>query len=507
MNYQGSGIASRRTEFLLAATVVLVAAIVRINHLYDYFRYFQLTYGVWEAPDRIGESYHRWLMEILTIRNGYAYSDFKPMPNLSLVWLPMLQYLTIPMITMTGNYSIWPERAVSFAAGVGTCAIGYYAARRIFGNPWHGLVGGLFLALQPWHVDFSLMGTAKVLVALFILMAVVAYIKQDQRLFFTSSVLGMLTSYEAWFTTGFLTVLGPAFLRWSRPWRGRILSLVIVPAVWMGWSALNTGNPSAWIVEYLSNLGWSGKVDPSVLLFYFNVSLVMTLFLFFIAIVIGLVKNKESRLIASLCAAYIAYYSAAHMLALDPGDIARVVPILPLLAVCGAPLIPRPGRGLRRRALVAAFLVSILFATYAFQIGIGPRKEYVIMPEYRSAAELAKRYRSGNVVVDSPLVIYYSGIDPARFISFSPSMVREGDLGKWLKERDVTFLIWINATFSLSSKLLPQLASAEARDLDGVSLRPVYEESLRLRKAGSPQWEFDQPGTPDVIIYEVIFGK
>ncbi len=507
MSHQRSGLVLRRTDLLLLLIVVLVAAIVRINHIYDYFRYFQVTYGLWDAPDRVGESYHRWLMEILTVRNGYVYSDFKPMPNLALVWLPLVQYLSIPVITITNNFSIWPERAVSLVVGAATCAIVYYTCRTIFGNPWHALVGGLLLAFQPWHVDFSLMGTAKVLVAFFISLEVLSYIKQNPRLFFTSSALGMLTSYEAWFTTAFLVVLGPRILAWAKPWPGRTLSLVTVPAIWMGWSAMNTGNPLAWIAEYLSDLGWSGKIDLSVSLFYFNVSLVMTLFIFFIAIAIGLVKNRESRLIASMCAVYTLYYSLAHVLALDPGDIARVVPILPLLVTCAAPFVPRPGHGVKRRALIGVFLVLVLFATYAFQIGIGPRKEYVIMPEYRSAMELAQRYRSGNVAVDSPLVAYYSGIDPAHFISFSPSMAEGNKLGGWLKDHDVSFLLWVNATFSLSPKLLPQLASAEVRDLGGVTLQPVYEESLKLRRTGSPHWEFDQPGTPDIILYEVIYSK
>jgi len=496
-----------RRELLLMAMISLVAIAFRVNHLYDYFGYFQSTYGIWDAPDRIGESYHRWLMSLLTIRNGFVYSDFKPMPNLALVWLPLLQYATIPAMLITGNFTIWPERFLNVAVGAAASALVYYACRRIFGYTWYALVGSLLLAFQPWHVDFSIMGTAKVFVALFITLQVLSYITRRGALFFLSSSLGMLTSYEAWFTTGFLALLAPKILNWPRSYGIRAASLGAIPMLWMLWSTVWTGNPFAWVLEYLSDIGWRGKADPSVSLFYFNVSLVMTLFVFFVAIVAGLLKNRESRLIAALLIAYTAYYSTAHVLTLDPGDIARVVPILPLVAICAAPAIPRPGSTLRRRLSLGLLLLAILFATYAFQIGIGPRKAYVIMPEYRAAHELARFYASGNVVVDSPIVIYYSRIDPVRFISFSSSMGQGEELGIWLREHNVTFLVWINATFSRSSKLLPELASAREHRFGDSTLQPIYEESLRARRAGSPHWEFDQPGTPDIVLYKVTFAR
>jgi len=81
--------------YLILALVVAVAAIVRYLQYETYVSYFVTTYGSNLNIDRIGESYHRWVMDALTIYNWGVYSDFQPQPNQSIYWLPFYNAVSI----------------------------------------------------------------------------------------------------------------------------------------------------------------------------------------------------------------------------------------------------------------------------------------------------------------------------------------------------------------------------------------------------------------------------
>lgn len=432
------------------------------------------------------------------------------MPNQAIVWLPLLQYLTIPAMLLTQNYSLIVPRALNILLGSATVFVTYFTCLKVQGNRWHAVAGALILAFQPWHIDFSILGTSKILAAFFIIVSLYAFITHRASLLAVSSFMGMLSSYEAWVTTAFMLMIA---------WRSRIFTRFTAYSgffsalvLWCVWSFANTGNPLAWISGYLVTLGWKPKLDLAVSLFYFNVSLVMTFFVFFIGVLMGLLKSRESRILATLCIFYIAFYSIAHVTAFDPGDIARVVPILPVMAVIAAPVVPIFRGSRRRRALVVFGLLLVLFTPYLFQIAIGPRKAYVIMPEYRASQKIAALYAEGAILTDSPTIIYYSGLNPKVFMSFNEiawyGETRDNArLLKWLMEKRVTIIVWENATFSTSPTILPELGNGKERRIGGASFEPIYEESLKLRKLRAiPYWEFDEPGSPDIIIYEVTLG-
>ncbi|MEM2082734.1 MAG: hypothetical protein QXK34_03230, partial [Candidatus Bathyarchaeia archaeon] len=209
--------------------------------------------------------------------------------------------------------------------------------------------------------------------------------------------------------------------------------------------------------------------------------------------------------------------SIAHSIALDPGGIERIVPLTPLMALSVPSAFPEfRGRAARRGALTLA-LVLLLLVPLSTQGLIGPKKAYIIMPEYRTALELRKRYSGGAVLCDSPTIIYYSGIDPKAFLSFdhlasSGAMRDPKSIADWLRTNGVGYLIWQNASFSKSWILFPDLGVAGDRWIESVRLVPAYEDSIRSYRGSGPgkgnytQWEHVYPGVHDLVMYKVEFS-
>ena len=143
--------------------------------------------------------------------------------------------------------------------------------------------------------------------------------------------------------------------------------------------------------------------------FYFNLSLVMTFFLFFIGILFGVLKGGWVRIIAASCIVYMITISIANSFAIDPGGIERIVPLMPLMAV----LIPSAfpdfrGKALKKVILIAS-LILILILPYSTQALIGPKKAYVVMPEYRSALELKILTRAATSTDSSAVTLIIIG--------------------------------------------------------------------------------------------------
>ena len=501
---------------LVAISLVgLMAVGARVLQLFHYQQYFASTYGLDMMPDRLSEGYHRWLLMVSTIRSGFVYSDFKPMPNLAVVWPPLYQYASSILMAASGSRSIWIPRAVSFLSGVLACLIVSAICYRIYGSPWKAFVGGSVLAVQPWHMDYSVLTSMEVLLGLLLCLAIWALMANRIAPFSVLLALMMMTSYTGWALSAILTSLAYA----RRGWRPREASIPLASmasafATWCGWSYANAGSPFAWFSAYLALIGWRPSFDPAILLFYPNLSLVMTFFVFFIGILFGSVKGGWARFAVATSVLFLVAISIAHSVALDPGGIERIVPLMPLMALSVPSALPDfKGRAAKRAAMGLA-LALILLVPLSTQALIGPKKAYIIMPEYRTSLELRKRYGGGTVLCDSPLVIYYSGIDPSAFVSFD-SLASHGAMrdpqstANWLRSNGVAYLIWQNASFSRSWILLPDLGMAGEHWIGDARLVVAYEDSIRSYYGPAPgrgnhtQWEHAYPGVHDLVMYRV----
>jgi len=451
--------------------------------------------------DRMDESYHRWLMTTLTIENRGVYSDFKPMPNMAILWLPLFQYLSGFLMLISHNGSILIPRLVSMFFGALTSIVVYFICLRLYENRWLATVGGLVLGFQPWHIDYSTVGVPGALLSFLVALAVFSFITNKVWLFSLSSALAMLTSYEAWFVTAFLLVIG--FRYCGSKTRRTLLPIGVALAValgWCGWSAIQAKHPLEWFATYLASIGWVPHLgDPSeTLLFYTNEAIKMTFFLFVIGVVLGMLRSRETRVLTCLSIAYIVFYTFAHLVGLDYGDPGRLVVILPLMSAVLPPALPKPNK----RVLLGLALLVLLAVPYFSLIWIFPKNVYVVTPESRAGLALGKAYVRGSVLCDFPSVMYFSRLKPNRFISYEHldwylNLRDDAKLEEWLKHSDVTLLVWQNVTYSKCWKIFSSLGEGRNQTIGRVNFTLVYEDSSR-----TGYWEHRYNAT-DIFLYKI----
>ena len=498
---QKTGVASGvKLNVLCASFVLLVALAIRLYHL-------------GEMPiDRLPDSYHRWLIAELTMAHGWAYTDFKPIPNNTVVWLPLFQYLIAIVMYAIGNSSIIVSRIVSLIFGSLTCLVVYQVCMKLYQKKWFALVGGMLIAFQPWHVDFSILGMAESLSSFLVVLTTYFFVSNKPGRFGVFSFLAALCTYEAWVVVFAELVLGIVKNGWKSSralCAGVPLPLAVIG--WSAWSYIATGNPTTWITSTLYAmypLGWEiHLVNPSILLFYTNNLLVMTFFIFFVGFVFGLLKGGKVRTIMVTMLAAVVVYSLAHYVGLDFGDQARVILVLPLVAAVAPSAFPKFSGSKLRRILIVFMLLLIIMIPYFSQIWIFPRKAYIVMPEYRAGVALGQLYAEGRILSDSPITMYVSKVRPSQFTTYE--RVRwflennnETQLISWLKSNDVKYLVWEKTNSTLGHQIFPFLSQATQQTIGGATFTPVYEDSLR-----TGHWEHSpEYHIPDVFIYEIDYS-
>jgi len=502
-------------DLFLCAAILAIALGMRLGHF------------VTMPIDRLDESYHRWLMSVLTLERNGVYTDLKPMPNFAIVWMPLFQYLTAVLMLLSGSTLIDVPRLLSLASGTITCVITYFICLRIYNRRWFGAVGGLILAFQPWHIDYSTLATPEALLGLMASASIYYLVTDNWKAFSLFSGLTMLTSYEGWFIVAFLLILGWRHKKWPR---AKItLPAAIMLAVfllWCSWSFINTGKPLGWFETYLLSIGWFPQIkDPSErLIFYTNETLKMSFFLLALGLFFGTMRGKETRALSGLIVSYIAFYSLATLFSLDPGYEGRLIPLMPILTLIVPSAFPKYSGGLRKRSLICLYLLLIILIPYVSLSWIFPQKVYVISPEYRTGLWIRENANSGVILTDSPSIIYYSRLEPSRFLSYDylAWYLEDPDPAKlesWLKENNVEYIVWQKVPYSIGWKMFPQLVKegyvkefailipTESYELSQTKLTLVYEDSLRLHLAGPGFWEHDpafgEPRVPDIFLYEV----
>ena len=507
-----------RLDLALCIIVLTIALVMRVGHFFTM------------PLDRLDESYHRWLISVLTLENNGVYTDLKPMPNFALVWMPLFQYLTAFLVLISRNALIDVPRLLSLASGAATCAIAYLICLRIYGRRWFGLVGGLVLAFQPWHIDYSTLATPEALLGLTASASIYFLLTDNWKAFSLFSALTMLTSYEGWFIAAFLLLLGWRYRKWPRMMIAPPAAVILaVFVVWCSWSFANTGDPLAWFETYLSSIGWFPQIkDPSErLIFYTNETLKMSFFLLALGIFFGMMRGRETRAFATLIISYIAFYSLATLFSLDPGYEGRLVPLMPILALIVPSAFPKYSGRLRRRLLICLYLLLIILVPYVSLSWIFPEKVYVVSPEYRTGLWIRDNAGSGVILSDFPSIIYHSRLEPNRFLSFDylAWYLEDPDPSKlesWLTEHNVRYIIWQKVPYSIGWKIFPQLVKegyvkefailepAGSFEMGHIKLTLVYEDSLRLHLAGPGFWEHDpafgEPRVPDIFLYEVNYA-
>lgn len=402
------------------------------------------------------------------------------------------------------------------ALGLVTIAVLYVSVWKLFKNHWQAAISALFLAVQPWHIDYSTTGSDRILLGLLIVALSYAMLTGRVKLFSALAILTILTAYEGWFIVPLEIVLGLVVGRWTLR---HVTLLGIISAstavLWIGWNAATFGSPFYFIVSYLQSSGYIFKLNPAGLTFYLVLATAMTFGLFLIGLGAMLLRKTPFpsyvRALAVLIAGYVGLYSVAHCFGFDAGDLAgRLVPILPMVALSVSFAFPTVPSRRRRQLLVGIILLAMLMIPYYAQTSIGPKKMYVIPPEQRVGYQLRALYQSGKVICDLPAVIYYSGLNPSTYMSSSSlswyvKNLSTRSLERWIDDNDVRFVVWQNITASQLPEILPMLGASvnyqpSLYAVGSMRLQLVYEDSF-----ATGHWEHDPSfaGPPPIFIFQV----
>jgi 4-amino-4-deoxy-L-arabinose transferase-like glycosyltransferase len=488
----------KNSEKFLVVAIASVAALVRVWRTFTRIDYY-------------GDSYHHWLISYLTATNSYIYTDFKP-NTMNIVWLPLYHYINAFLMNISGIYDLAVPHSVNIVAGSLTCILVYKTARLSL-NRTLAMAAGLSLAVQPWFIEINSWGVTETLAALLIISAIYFYFKGNPAYTSISIALSMLTRYEGWVFASMLLFAAVTERRWRR--RQYVLYLVACLSVvlsWFLWSYLNTSDFMAWYRLQSTMLRWDmlflggqQRLDLDNLTLYPRLALDTTSYVFLIGLAACIVKKPPRRnaiVLALVELAYILMISFQHSLGfalLHPRHLVYVFPITATLCfqILERIDIKKISHILPKKIALSILIVILIAMPTVIQIDLFKPKTYLIEYEMDAGLELRRIYRGGNVICDSPAVIYYSQLDPRSFYSSNYLFWYSGtwnkvELQEWLNEHHIVYLVWQNVSYSATWWLLPELAQGKSLRIDRIEFKLMYKSST---------------GLPPIYVYEIILPK
>ena len=482
----------------MLAAIAFVAAIVR----------------VWRVSTRIdyyGDSYHHWLISYLTAVNNYVYTDFKP-NTMNLVWLPLYHYINACLMNVSGIYDLTVPHAVNIVAGALTCIFVYKTARLTV-NKTFATAAGLSLAVQPWFIEINSWGVTETLATLFIISAIYFYFNANPTYTTVTIGLSMLTRYEGWVFASMLLLAAIIERRWRK--KEYLLYLAACSSIvlgWCSWSYFNTSDFFAWYRLQSTMLRWDvlflegrERLDFYTSTLYFRLVLDTTSYVFLIGLAACILKKPPRRnavILAIFEVTYILLISLQHSLGsalLHPRHLAYVFPITAVLCfqfLEGIDVKKLPYIFPKKIALPVLMVILIVLPVIA-QTNLFKPQSYLIEPEINTGLKFRQIYRGGNVICDSPAIIYYSQLDPesvysSNYIFWYGSTWNKFELREWLRQHRVTYLVWQNASYSATWWLFPELGQGKSAIVDQIGFELKYTIQTEL-----------QP----IDIYEIILPK
>jgi len=251
------------------------------------------------------------------------------------------------------------ELIVNIIIGSLTCSVVYFVAHHVYSRRWFGIVTGLILAFQPWHIFFSVSGGSEIIIGFLILLSTYFMLRRSAILLSLTAALVAIISFETWI------ILIMEALHISRELRGKKVIMVLPFGAIAVMGFLFLFYPQASLPVLPSCTG--DRLEISGLLFYFSSLFLMTFSLFYLGFVFALLKNKESRVISTLVITFVIFLS---LLSYGWGcqDSSKLIIIMPLISAMIAIVMPKFQGGNLRKALVFIALFFILVIPYLAQI-------------------------------------------------------------------------------------------------------------------------------------------
>ncbi|MBS7655534.1 hypothetical protein KEJ50_03430 [Candidatus Bathyarchaeota archaeon] len=456
---------------------VLFTALILFTALL--FRFYRLnSMGI----DYYGDSYHHWLISYLTAKNNYFYTDFKP-HTMNLVWLPLYHYLIAFLMNLTQIWDVSILHWFNLILGSVTCVLIYFLTLYISGEDYLSFFAGLSLALQPWFIELNVLGLTETLTVFLLILALIFYF---HKAYFLPAIIGllMLTRYEAWFFSGFLTLI-LLLQKKKRTFLNCIVIISLIVALWCLWSYINVSDSLAWFKMQKNMIEWDvvylyGEVPLTInkLIEYPQLIMNITSNLFLLGLISGVLnfKKRSVFLIFLLTIFYTMLLSIQFFLGGLLLQARHAVYILPLTSILYANLFSNK-RSLMNKAVL---LLLTLLPTFAWGSMLNFKVDKSI--EVKAGEALKEVYNGeGFIISDSPTIIYFSHVPPEKFYSTNnlfwyKDSWNKTQLRNWLLNHSIKYIVWENASYSASWWLIPELKEGSTVKLDGITFQLMFSE-------------------------------
>lgn len=409
-------------------------------------------------------------------------------------WLPLYQFICAVLSAIVGS-PFYVAKLVSAICGAGVCVLVFLLARRLTGNLIVSLCAFALVAVNPPHILYSVSALTDLPHAFFVLGSLYFALTGRWVLAACFAACGGLMRVESWM----LIVLLPAlqFIKQRRVSPVACAVLLLAPALWLYicWHA--TGNPFAYFEARNLYIRETVAANPKLAIFsrarvvadgrtlldaatpvIMWGSLVGASIVFWRALGSRLSDVPES-LFAIVCAcayffAFLGFLVTGYFSGNQPDMWHRYGLIIFAL---GTPVVAWTFQAIRewqfeqpslkrwhpRLTFALALLLVALCVRHAdFQFD-DARGALRRMNTQRAAGEfLAGKYRERpdfRIFCDEGNVREFSGIRKEAFLDSTKSPSEVEPFVRYLKERNVKYLVYLNVENSIPVKLFPELAN------------------------------------------------
>ena len=462
----------------MRANPVWMACLIAVGVRLTYALVGALIAGPEGMPDYWGDAYHNWIVERLTLENGFVFTDYK---GRELVWLPLFRYLAAATMGITGLDGLLPGRLVSLVAGVGAVGFVTAAMRRWTGRAEWALVGGLLLALNPWHIAYSWMNMPEAVGTLWIAMAfwaiaprrlagdVVADVgsatgmpvdggpsgvesgndgaisakgsardrgRWDGWVLLLAGAAGALTRNDV---TSILALTVGALLltRRVRPALFLLAGIVIGLSIWSAWTGFVTGNPLWWLARRAAGstddagfwIARGSRPDAALLQLVFALGQACTVAAVGLVLAPFVMRDRHTRaafggwqprvplMVGGVYLVIVGVMFTRFFSWPDPRYLVMaIVPMTIVLTLMIASLRPRLARR-TARVMIGVALLSTVVQLPTFPIRAWAHERDRIAGRAIAELEAAGRIPAGPIWIDAPVAILSAGMELTRIRS------------------------------------------------------------------------------------------
>jgi hypothetical protein len=460
--------------------------------------------GAFFLPNAFGDAYV-YIRDIGVMTTKIKTGTFA-LTDLYGFWLPLYQFISALLNVFIGN-GFYAGKLVSALFGVGVCLLVYAITMQLVAHRTAALLAFALIAFNPLHILNSASAMTDVPHAFFVLASLYFVLKGRWVAAAIFAALAGLIRVESWMLLGLIPLI--QFVRERRVSIPGILIMLIPPVFWFYVSWKATGDWLAcfrtrqqyhdWLLTQnpaLAHFSFSGVLkDGAMLLTGTDVAVLLATFaagwivLKKFTVKPGKEEPENSRLFAPLIFffAYLGLLVIAYLTHQQPIIFPRYSLILfslgiPILAWTYFAMIKRRPQW-SRKLLFFIILLCLLNAGIQSAGAVGEMNRYLVQ---RSVADYLRDHftqqLNQRIFCDDTTVQVLSGINIDRFVMSADAPKDLESFRRFLNEKNVEYLIFIDGDPSSPNTLIPQMAYGK----ESGSLKP--EMNSRTRFLRSSLW-------------------